>query len=68
MSAWNGVYDESECHIAECGTDYHSPCCEGHGVYAHFLVKPDGSETLCGFQCTGCNADFDVSEKDEFET
>ena len=66
MSAWNVVYEGDECHIAECATDYNSPCCDGHSVDAHFLVRPDATETLCGFQCTGCNANFDVSEKDNF--
>ena len=61
---------DDKSYVAECATEYWSPCCESEGIYAHFFC-PTGNiddEYLAGFQCTGCGKNYDVSCKDDFDT
>ena len=42
---------------AEAATEFYSPCCEGHGVYADFECNGE-DETLIGFRCTECGKNY----------
>ncbi len=50
---------------SEAATDLDSPCCEGHGLYAHFHQRPGWEEVLIGFQCTHCNRNYDIEDIDQ---
>lgn len=54
-----------EGEASEAATEYDSPCCDGHGLYAHFHKRPGWEEVLIGFQCTNCGKDYDIGDIDQ---